>query len=445
MSIQRDSFDSRIGFVLAAAGSAIGLGNIWGFPTQAANNGGGAFLVVYLLVTLLLALPALYAEIYIGNQAQTNPVSALAKACKDRIPKIGHSAGIIGLIGAMMMLSFYTIVAGWMLAHALAAITELLGFVDIANWLSTSSTLRNIIFTPVFIILGALIIHQGVHAGIEKWSARLMPILLIMLVGLIVYILQQEGASEGLALYLIPDFSQITEPKLIISAMGQAFFSLSIGVGGMMVYGSYMKKDKDIGKLVLSIAALDTCIAFMAGLLIIPALFVAQHAGQQVFVDNKLIGEGQLIFQILPALFQSMGSIGLVVSFGFFSLLSIAALTSTISSTEVPVAYLVEDKAMNRSKATWIISAIVLVASMTLVAFFDVLFGLVIMVLTTILQPLMCLFYFIVIGWVWNRGNKLNDKAYLDNNQWLKFFANYLRYVCPILLSIVFINIVFLA
>ena len=444
MSIQRDSFHSRIGFVLAAAGSAIGLGNIWGFPTQAANNGGGAFLVVYLLVMLLLALPALYAEIYIGNQTQKNPVGALADACKESMPRVGRTAGIIGLIGAMMMLSFYTIVAGWMLSHALAAVTELFGFIEAANWLSTSSTLRNIVFTPIFIILGALIIHQGVHAGIERWSARLMPVLLVMLVGLIVYILQQEGASEGLTLYLIPDFSQITEPKLILSAMGQAFFSLSIGVGGMMVYGSYMKKDKDIGKLVISIAALDTFIAFMAGLLIIPALFVAQHAGQDVFIDNKLIGEGQLIFHILPSLFQSMGNMGLAVSFSFFSLLSIAALTSTISTTEVPVAYLVEDRAMSRSKATWLISALILIASMTLVAFFDVLFGLVIMVLTTIMQPLMCLFYFIVIGWLWKRGNKLSDKAHLESNSWLRYVANYLRYVCPVLLVIVFINIAFL-
>ncbi|MFB1016413.1 MAG: sodium-dependent transporter, partial [Alteromonadaceae bacterium] len=194
----------------------------------------------------------------------------------------------------------------------------------------------------------------------------------------------------------------------------------------------------------ISIAALDTFIAFMAGLLIIPALFVAQHAGQQVFIDNKLIGEGQLIFQILPSLFQSMGNIGLVVSFSFFSLLSIAALTSTISTTEVPVAYLVEDKAMSRSKATWLISGIILIASMTLVAFFDVLFSLVIMVLTTIMQPLMCLFYFIVIGWIWKRGNKLSDKAHLDSDRWLTYVANYLRYVCPILLVIVFINIAFL-
>ena len=442
-AISRDSFHSRIGFILAAAGSAIGLGNIWGFPTQAANNGGGAFLFVYLIVTLLLALPALYAEVYIGNQAQKNPVGALAQACGERFKNIGRNAGIIGLIGAIMMLSFYTIVAGWMLAHALSALFELLGVTDISTWLSTSSTLRNIIFTPIFIILGAAIIHQGVHAGIERWSGRLMPILLLMLIGLIVYILQQEGASEGVALYLIPDFAQVTNPKLIISAMGQAFFSLSIGVGGMMVYGSYMKKGQDIGKLVISIAALDTFIAFLAGLLIIPALFVAQHAGQEVFTNGHLIGEGQLIFQILPSLFASMGSMGLIVSFSFFTLLSIAALTSTISSTEVPVSYLVEDKNISRKRATWLVSGIVLVASMTLVGFFDVLFGLVVQILTTILQPLMSLFYFIVIGWIWQRGNKLNDIALLENNTKLKLFGFYLRYICPILLLIVFINVAF--
>jgi NSS family neurotransmitter:Na+ symporter len=270
-----------------------------------------------------------------------------------------------------------------------------------------------------------------------------MPMLLAMLIGLIIYILQQDGAMEGLALYLIPDFSQITNPKLIISAMGQAFFSLSIGVGGMMVYGSYIKKDHDIGKLVVSIAALDTLIAFLAGLLIIPALFVAQYAGQEVFAGGHLIGEGQLIFQILPSLFASMGDSGLVVSFAFFMLLSIAALTSTISSTEVPVSYLVEEKSFARNKATWLVSLVVLIASMTLVAFFDVLFGLVIQLLTTILQPLMSLFYFIVVGWIWQRGNKLNEISRLKEKPALRAFAFYLRFICPVLLLVVFFNVAF--
>ncbi len=444
MNQTRDSFHSRIGFVLAAAGSAIGLGNIWGFPTQAANNGGGAFLFVYLLVTILLALPALYAEIYLGNQAQKNPVSALGDACRNVSEGLGRKAGLIGLSGAIMMLSFYTIVAGWMLAHALSSLTELAGYTDISLWLATSSTERNILFTPIFILLGAAIIHQGVNAGIERWSARLMPVLLLMLIGLIIYILQQPGAEKGLALYLIPDFTQVTNPKLIIAAMGQAFFSLSIGVGGMMVYGSYMQKNKDMGKLVLSITALDTGIAFLAGLLIIPALFVAQQAGQEVFQNNQLIGEGQLIFHILPTLFNSMGSIGLVVSTGFFLLLSIAALTSTISSTEVPVAYLVEDKGFSRRKATWLVSTIVLCSSGLLIAFFDVLFGAFIRILTTIMQPLSCLFYFIVVGWLWQRGNKLRDKSLQEGRKWLPIWGNYLRFVCPLLLTVVFVNVAIL-
>jgi len=261
--------------------------------------------------------------------------------------------------------------------------------------------------------------------------------------GLIIYILQQDGAVEGVKLYLIPDFSQVTEPKLVISAMGQAFFSLAIGVGAMMAYGSYMPKGQSVGKLVISITLLDTFIAFIAGLLIIPALFVAQHAGQEVFVDGHLIGEGQLIFNILPTLFSSMGTVGLVVSFAFFALLSIAALTSTISSTEVPVAYLVEDKAMTRKRATWLISGAVLIASMLLIAFFEQLFGLVIQLLTTILQPLMSLFYFVVVGWLWKRGNQLTDLAQLNKHKSLKLLGFYLRYICPVLLLVVFVNVAF--
>ena len=266
-----------------------------------------------------------------------------------------------------------------------------------------------------------------------------MPLLLMLLISLIIYIAQQPGAVTGLQKYLIPDFSQVLNPSLIVSAMGQAFFSLSLGVGGMMIYGSYMPKDKDIGKLVLSIGALDTLIAFLAGLLIIPALYVAQHSGQEVFNGTKLIGEGQLIFQVLPALFDSMGNSGLYIAFIFFSLLSIAALTSTISSTEVPVAYLVEEKGLTRVKATWVVSVAILISSLTIVIFFDSLFGLVIQLLTTIIQPLSCLFYFIAVGWLWKRGNKLKG-----GTKRLKYLGYYLGIVCPILLTIVFINVAFI-
>ncbi len=203
MNNSRATFNTRIAFVLAAAGSAIRLGNIWGFPTNAANNGGGAFVFVYLIVTVLLALPALYAEIYLGNQNQNNPVSAFGDASQETSRKLGRAAGKFGLIGALTMLSFYTIVAGWMLANALSPLAKILGFEILATWFSQDSLLRNLIFTPIFILLGALIIHQGVNKGIEKWSTRLMPLLLMLLISLITYILQQPGAIAGLKHYLI--------------------------------------------------------------------------------------------------------------------------------------------------------------------------------------------------------------------------------------------------
>ncbi len=442
MGLTRDTFQSRIGFILAAAGSAIGLGNIWGFPTQAANNGGGAFVFVYLIMTLLVGLPALYTEMYIGNRHQKNSVESLAEACSGFSSQFGRWAGLFGLLGSILLLSFYMIVAGWMLSHALAPLFTFIGMTDTAHWLLQSSFERDLLFTPFFILLTGLIIRQGVQKGIERWSSRLMPLLFILLICLIAYILQQPGAEEGLKVYLTPNFDKVQDPKLIISAMGQAFFSLSIGIGGMMVYGSYMPKDINIGRLALSVTALDTFIAFAAGLLIIPTLYVAQQLGQQVFVNGELMGGPGLIFSILPTLFESMGDIGQYVALTFFAFMSLAALTSTMSITEVPVAFLVEDKNLPRNQATTLVSLVVLAASLTLVFNFDTLFGAVITWVNTFQLPIMGLFYFLVIGWIWKRGNQLADHAYVDAKPALRLWANYLRYVCPILLSLVFISVV---
>lgn len=437
MTANRDGFHSRLGFVLAAAGAAVGLGNIWGFPTQAANHGGGAFLLVYFVVIFFLALPALFTELYIGYAAQANPVAALKNAWQDKSPKVGQSAGYLGLAGAVIMLSFYSIVAGWMLAHALASVSAILGFNDVAAFLSGDSLARNLIFTPLMVLLSALVILQGVKSGIEAWSRRLMPLLLILLVGLIGYISTLEGADVGFKNYLSPDFSKVWDADLIIAAMGQAFFSLSLGVGCMMIYGSYIKPGANLAKLTLSVAALDTTVAFLAGLLIIPAIFVASHNGVNVFADGKLIGEGQLIFAVLPQLFDTIGAAGQFVALAFFVLMSIASLTSTISCTEIPVAFLVENHQVKRSKATLVVSAVVLLASLTIVFNFDWLFGLVIMVFTQYQLPLTGLFYFLTLGWVWHRGNQL--KA--SNHRGATALFWYIRLVCPILMSAVFINV----
>ncbi len=439
MTQVRDGFQSRLGFVLAAAGAAVGLGNIWGFPTQAANHGGGAFLLVYFIVIFLLALPALYTELYLGYKAQANPVKALGQAWQDHAPKVGAAAGYIGLAGAIVMLSFYSIVAGWMLSYAIEPITTFLGMQSLSEFLHSDSMLRNFIFTPLMLILTASIILKGVKSGIETWSRRLMPLLLVLLVGLIAYIATLEGASEGFAAYLLPDFSKILDPDLIIAAMGQAFFSLSLGVGCMMIYGSYLKPGANLPKLTASVALLDTSVAFLAGLLIIPAIYVAQFNGVEVFSNGKLIGEGQLIFAILPELFGTMGEIGLLVGLLFFVLMSIASVTSTISSTEIPVAFLVENHSVDRTKATWAVSAIVFVCASTIIVNFDWLFGLVIMVFTQYQLPLMGLFYFITVGWLWQRGNKLHQ-ASSGANYW---FNQYISFVCPVLMTLVFTNVAF--
>jgi len=439
MAQVRDGFQSRLGFVLAAAGAAVGLGNIWGFPTQAANHGGGAFLLVYFIVIFLLALPALYTELYLGYKAQANPVKALSQAWQDHAPKVGAAAGYIGLAGAIVMLSFYSIVAGWMLSYAIEPITTFLGMHSLSEFLHSDSMLRNFIFTPLMLILTASIILKGVKSGIETWSRRLMPLLLVLLIGLIIYIATLDGASKGFAAYLVPDFSKILDPDLIIAAMGQAFFSLSLGVGCMMIYGSYLKPGANLPKLTASVALLDTSVAFLAGLLIIPAIYVAQFNGVEVFSNGKLIGEGQLIFAILPELFGTMGEIGLLVGLLFFVLMSIASVTSTISSTEIPVAFLVENHSVDRTKATWAVSAIVFVCASTIIVNFDWLFGLVIMVFTQYQLPLMGLFYFITVGWLWQRGNKLN-KASSGPHFW---FAQYIRFVCPVLMTLVFANVAF--
>ena len=406
MAQMRDGFQSRLGFVLAAAGAAVGLGNIWGFPTQAANHGGGAFLLVYFLVIFLLALPALYIELYLGHNAQANPVKALGDAWQDSNRKIGASAGYIGLAGAVVMLSFYSIVAGWMLSYAIEPVTTFVGLHSVSEFLHSDSQARNFVFTPLMLILTACIILKGVKSGIETWSRRLMPMLLVLLVALIAYIATLDGASEGFAAYLMPNFSQILDPNLIIAAMGQAFFSLSLGVGCMMIYGSYLQPDANLPKLTASVALLDTSVAFLAGLLIIPAIYVAQHNGVEVFSGGKLIGEGQLIFAILPELFNTMGEIGLLVGLLFFVLMSIASVTSTISSTEIPVAFLVENHNVNRTKATWLVSLVVLICASAIIVNFDWLFGLVIMVFTQYQLPLMGLFYFITVGWMFKRGKK---------------------------------------
>ena len=409
--MQRGQFSSRLGFIFAASGSAVGLGNIWGFPTNAAENGGAAFVLMYLILAFLLAYPALMAELIIGRHTRSNMVDAMqAIASGPTAKSVGKLTGILGMVTASLILCFYSIVAGWMIAFLLEPVTVAFNLPALGSWLTDFSLSRNIGFSALFVLLTVLIISSGVEQGIEKWSQRLMPALFVLFAGLIIYVLTQEGAMAGLKVYLVPDFSQMSDPKLIVSAMGQAFFSMSLGVGTMLVYGSYISGDENLPLVGALVTLTDMGVAFLAGLLVLPAMFVAQHLGVTITGEGgSLIAGPDLIFKVLPALFDGMGSTGLLVGLGFFALMSIAAVTSSISMLEVPVSYAVEAHKLDRLKATWLVGLVIFAVSAVISANFDSLFGFVITLTTERAQPLLSMVVCIFAGWVFHRNSILQE------------------------------------
>jgi len=449
MAAPRGEFSSKLGFLMAAAGSAVGLGNIWGFPTQVADNGGAAFLLIYLAMAFSLAYPALMAELIIGRHTKANSVKALRMIAGNRVTgHIGAATGITGMLTACLILGFYSILAGWMLSHAMASATDFAGLPGASEWLATNSTTRSLVFTSIFMALTIAIICGGVKDGIEKWCSRLMPALLVILVVLIFYVLTLDGAMDGVRAYLIPDFSRAMSPNLVISAMGQAFFSLSLGVGTMLIYGSYVSDRGDLVSLGRSVTLLDIGIAVMAGLLTIPALYVAQHNGLQIYdADGKLIESIGLIFAVLPALFDTMGGASAIVSSAFFVLMSVAALTSTVSVLEVPVAYAVENHGMQRKRATILIGSAIYALSVVIMFNADTLINLAVVVATQYGEPLVGLMMCVFAGWIMQRNNVLQEiqkgKENAEHGWFWKIWPAYVRYVCPAAILTVFIQQIF--
>ncbi|MHC6526958.1 MULTISPECIES: sodium-dependent transporter [unclassified Vibrio] len=438
----RGHFSSRIGFIMAAAGSAVGLGNVWGFPTKAASNGGAAFLVIYLAMVFLLAFPMLVAELTIGRHGQANPIASLKSIWTKNRAAAGFF-GLIAMIAASMILSFYSILAGWLMGFAAAPALDVIGLQTAADWLVNFGGPRNVILAVLFSVLTILVVQKGVADGIEKWSTRLMPALFVLFAVMIIYIFTQDGAMEGLKMYLVPDLSHV-HPGLVVDAMGQAFFSLSLGVGSMMVYGSYLTKDVNIPKTAGQVAAIDTGVAFAAGLLILPAMYVAKHNGVEIFNEaGELLSSGDLVFAVLPSMFDTMGGVGVVVGIGFFVLMVIAALTSSISLLEVPVSCAQDELNMERTTATWLIGGAILVLSIIISLNFGALFGIVADVSTVYMQPLLGVIWAIVVGWIWNRNNLLNElkegNPEIATGLFWKIWPWYVRFVCPVAILSVFI------
>lgn len=441
MTTPRGEFRSRLGFLFAAAGSAVGLGNIWGFPTQAASNGGAAFLVTYLALAFVLAYPALMAELLIGRHTHQNMVTALSSLPQSNFwRRLGRLTGIGGLITASLILSFYGIVSGWMLGFATSYPLDAIGLSVQAEWLISFGDTRNLLLMLLFMAMTMSVVLGGVEEGIERWSRRLMPLLIVTLISLALYVLTLEGALTGLKVYLFPDFSKILSGELLLDALGSAFFSLSLGVGTMLIYGSYLSDKEHVPRVGAQVALLDVGIAVLAGFLILPAMYVAEARGVAIFNDaGELLSEDTLIFSALPALFETMDAAGVLLATAFFVLLSIAALTSSISMLEVPVAYLIERHRLSRGSATVLAGSAIATFSSFIVLNFDALFGAVITLSTRYSQPLLGLLVCIYAGWLWQRDTLLAELKKTDALAEHRFFWRvwplYVKWLCPVIIG----------
>ena len=443
---ERGSFGSKLGMVLATAGSAVGLGNIWRFPYMTGQNGGAAFLLMYVGCILLLGVPGMISEFIVGRHAQTNAARAYDKLSEGRPWKlVGH----LGILTSTIILGFYAVVAGWCLQYLFASISgQIQGdsryvqqyFVDFSG-----NVWKPVLFGLLFILMTHHIVVRGVRGGIEKASKLLMPILLILLVILVIASCMLPGAMEGVKFLLYPDFSKING-NVALEALGQAFFSLSLGTACLCTYASYFSPKTNLLYSAGQIALLDTMIAILSGLLIFPAA-----AAVGISADSG----PSLIFITLPNVFQqafgSLPVVGYVVSIMFYALLVFAALTSTISMHEIGTAFFTEEFHMPRKYAAWVLTIIasvlcvlcswsvgaidIKVLGVSLMDFCDQLTANVMLPLGGMLA---CLF----VGWYIPR--QLVFDEFTNNGQhnqmFYRVFLFAVRYVCPVCIILVFLH-----
>ncbi len=357
----RGNFSGRLGFILAAAGSAVGLGNIWRFPYLAGANGGAIFLVVYLICIVLLCYPVMVGEIAIGRAANRDAYGSYSKLGSKRWGYLGT----FGILAGVFILSFYNVVAGWAFGYFLhISFGDLLNHTDFGGFFGayvndiidvgsmTGLANSNLIFSLLFMVFTAVIVSQGIQKGIEAANKIMMPSLYLILLGIIAYSMTLPNAMSGVKFYLVPDFSEL-HIGTVVNGLKQAFFSLSLGMGCLITYGSYLSKNENIPSSAIVISTADTSVAFFSGLMVFP---LVHFLAFKLNIDPAAIGtQGPpLIFVVLPQIFSEMGpTLGRLVGGAFFLLVCFAALTSTISLLEVPVAYLVDQKKLNRRRVVW--------------------------------------------------------------------------------------------
>lgn len=452
---KKNGFASGIGFILAAAGSAVGLGNLWGFPYKTATYGGAAFVIVYIMCVLLIGSIAMIAEIYIGKRSQANTITAFKKVNKN----FGW-IGMLAIIIPTFIICYYSVLGGWTVRFAANSFQSVEGAINANSFGSfVSNAYEPVFYALVFIVIAAMVIMAGVKGGIEKASKVLMPALFIIVALIAIYaVCLGDGVSSGLDFYLNPDFSKLGFDG-VVAAMGQAFYSLSLGMGIMIAYGSYAGTNIKIGKSTMMICIFDTLVALIAGLAIFSSI---GHFDPNAFTESGdlALGGVGLMYVTLPKVFASLGGFGQVVSFLFFIMVTIAALTSVISLLEVATQFIIQKFKFGRKKATLILASICFVVSIPvawsvggafdgaitvfgfdMLTFFDEMTN-------TVLMPVGALLSCVTLGWLVEKGTfkkRLNpfntlralEEDGLDLGKFGKFFVVMLKYVTPLLILFV--------
>lgn len=438
----RESWTSRLGFMLAAMGSAVGLGNIWRFSYVAGENGGGAFLVLYLACILLLGVPLLLAEVSIGRKAQQDVVGSYAKLAPG---KPWYLAGFLGVGGSMLILGFYSVVAGWSLFYFWNYIngsyfSEPAGGYGAAFGAFTSSVGPPLFWHALFMVLTMGIVLGGVKRGIELANKILMPALAILLIILAIFSLSLDGAMEGVRFLFQPDWSVLNDPSVYIAAMGQAFFSLSLGVGVMMTYGSYLSATDRLPGATVGIGLMDTFFAVISGVVIFPAVFA--------FGIEPASGP-VLVFITLPDIFLQI-PFGGYLGFLFFLSLSLAAISSSVSLLEVPVAYLMRAYKWSRKMASFVLGIVIYIlgvgASLGMGAWSgtSIIGDLNIMdsmdyVASNIFLPLGGLTMALFLGWYFKKDEAL-EASDMQSSSLAGLWYTIIRYIAPIVILLIFLS-----
>ena len=441
MKEKRSMFSGKLGFVLAAAGSAVGLGNIWRFPYLAARYGGGIFLLVYLILVVSLGFSLMIAEVAIGRKTKLSAIGAFRKL-SEKWKFLGYLASVVPII----IFPYYCVIGGWVVKYLLVYATgggmEAAGDTYFNDYIAQPA--EPILWLAVYIGLTAVIVFFGVQKGIEKASRIMMPALVVLTLGVAAYSVTRPGALEGVAYYLIPDFSRFSV-NTVLGAMGQMFYSMSMAMGIMVTYGSYMKREDDLEKSVSQIEIFDTGIAFLAGLMVIPAVF-AFSGGDEAALNQ---GAG-LMFVTLPKVFADAGTLGLVFGGLFFLLVLFAALTSSVSLMETVVSIFQDTFHWSRKFTCTLVMVACLVLALpsslgygvldwiaplgfSLLDFFD-------FISNSVLMPIVALFTCLFVGWVVKPKLVVDEVKRSSRFPREKLFVVVIRYVAPICILLVLIS-----